>query len=397
MAASYAARSSSRARGWSGSRSGMPRWSSRSSSIKRSTSSGPPSRRSSARTRSSRVPPRWSRPQLPSATITGSVWMPASVSEYATRCPRPASTLVSNPAATRCFKRLLRMFEAMPSSEPCSSSRKCRRLPNITSRSTRIVHGSPSASTAALIAHPDLGACVTVVPPRESDCNLASLYLPYRTDSRVQAVEYHQSGSGHVHHPSTQLLDLARRVRHRRRDRLRCPPRPCRRAPARVDVRHPLLASMFGEADGSGGADDAFAQQHGPGIGAEIMGRGKFGPRFGPWEHVGTDEEWRGWWGDNPPFHTPVFVLTHHPRPPIEMEGGTTFHFATDGILATLERAQAAARGKDVRLGGGVSTIRQYLQARLVDELHIAISPILLGAGEHLLGGINTPALGFEC
>src|SRR5499427_4679146 len=138
--------------------------------------------------------------------------------------------------------------------------------------------------------------------------------------------------------------------------------------------------AMQGQPGGSGGVDDAFASAWWPGIGAEIMGRNKFAPQRGPW----PDHQWQGWWGDNPPFHTPVFVLTHHPRPSIEMAGGTTFHFVTEGIHAALQRARDAAGGLDVRLGGGPGTIRQYLQAGLVDEMHLAISPVLLGRGESL-------------
>ena len=129
------------------------------------------------------------------------------------------------------------------------------------------------------------------------------------------------------------------------------------------------------------------------GIGAWILGRNMFGPIRGPW----PDESWKGWWGDEPPYHTPVFVLTHHPRAPIGMEGGTEFHFVTDGIHAALEQAKAAAGGRDVRLGGGVATIRQYLRAGLIDELHLAVSPVLLGSGEHLLHGIDMRALGYDC
>jgi dihydrofolate reductase len=129
------------------------------------------------------------------------------------------------------------------------------------------------------------------------------------------------------------------------------------------------------------------------GIGAWILGRNMFGPVRGPW----PDESWKGWWGDEPPYHVPVFVLTHHARAPLEMQGGTTFYFVTDGFEAALERARDAAGGKDVRLGGGVSTIRQYLRAGLVDEMHLAISPVLLGAGEALLAGIDLPALGYRC
>jgi dihydrofolate reductase len=153
------------------------------------------------------------------------------------------------------------------------------------------------------------------------------------------------------------------------------------------------LRQMFGGEGGSTGVDDAFAARGMADIGAWILGRNMFGPVRGPW----PDESWQGWWGRNPPYHTPVFVLTHHARAPIVMEGGTTFHFVTDGIEAALQRARDAARGRDVRLGGGVATIRQYLRAGLVDEMHLAIAPTLLGAGEHLLAGIDLPALGFRC
>jgi dihydrofolate reductase len=123
------------------------------------------------------------------------------------------------------------------------------------------------------------------------------------------------------------------------------------------------------------------------------MGRNMFAPSRGPW----PDDGWKGWWGENPPYHSPVFVLTHHARAPLTMEGGTTFHFVTDGIHAALKRAKEAARGKDVRLGGGAATIRQYLAAGLVDEIHLAISPVLLGRGEHLLAGIDLMSLGYRC
>ncbi|HMZ01451.1 MAG TPA: dihydrofolate reductase family protein, partial [Burkholderiaceae bacterium] len=123
------------------------------------------------------------------------------------------------------------------------------------------------------------------------------------------------------------------------------------------------------------------------------LGRNMFGPVRGPW----PDESWRGWWGDNPVYQGPVFVLTHHPRPALVMEGGTTFHFVTDGAIAALERAREAAAGKDVRVGGGVNVIQQYLRLRLIDELHIAVSPLLLGAGERLFDGVNLPALGYAC
>src|SRR5690606_14285377 len=134
---------------------------------------------------------------------------------------------------------------------------------------------------------------------------------------------------------------------------------------------------MSGEAGGTTGVDDQFAARGFAGIGAWIMGRNMFGPIRGPW----PDESWRGWWGDEPPYRCPVFVLTHHPRPPLAMQGGTVFHFVTDGIRAALDRAFEAAQGKDVRLGGGVAMIRQYLAARLVDALQLAVAPVLLGAG----------------
>lgn len=149
---------------------------------------------------------------------------------------------------------------------------------------------------------------------------------------------------------------------------------------------------MQGKEGGEGGVNEDFTARGFANLGAWIMGRNMFGPVRGPW----PNEEWRGWWGQDPPYHGPVFVLTHHPRQPVVMKGGTTFHFVTDGIHAALERATEAAGGKDIRLGGGVSAIRQYLQARLVDEMHVAISPILLGSGEHLLGGLDLPALGYE-
>jgi dihydrofolate reductase len=151
--------------------------------------------------------------------------------------------------------------------------------------------------------------------------------------------------------------------------------------------------TMFGREDGTTGPDDDFAARGIVNLGAWILGRNMFGPVRGPW----PDDTWKGWWGDNPPYHVPVFVLTHHPRASITMAGGTTFHFVTDGIEAALKRATGAAGGKDIRLGGGVATIREYLNAGLIDEMHLAISPVLLGAGEHLLGGIDLTKLGFEC
>jgi dihydrofolate reductase len=144
---------------------------------------------------------------------------------------------------------------------------------------------------------------------------------------------------------------------------------------------------------GETGIDDDMAARAKVPVGAWILGRNMFGPIRGPW----PDDSWRGWWGKNPPYHVPVFVLTHHKRAPVEMEGGTVFHFVTEGIEAALERARAAAGEKDIRLGGGVSAIRQYLQARLVDQMHLAVEPMLLGTGEHLLAGIDLPTLGYTC
>jgi len=150
---------------------------------------------------------------------------------------------------------------------------------------------------------------------------------------------------------------------------------------------------MHGNGEGEANADDAFAARSFDNIGAWIMGRNMFGPIRGPW----PDDKWKGWWGDEPVYHVPVFVLTHHARAPIEMKGGTTFHFVTDGISAALSRARAAAGGKDVRVGGGVSTIRQYLAARLIDDLHLVISPALLGRGEALFAGLDLRSLGYTC
>lgn len=150
---------------------------------------------------------------------------------------------------------------------------------------------------------------------------------------------------------------------------------------------------IFGQDGGTAGIDDEFAARGFDNIGAWIIGRNMFGPVRGPW----PDDTWKGWWGDEPPYHTPVFVLTHHPRPAIEMKGGTVFHFVTEGIHAALERAVKAANGRDVRLGGGVAAIHQYLRAGLVDEMHLAISPAILGAGEHFFAGIHLPELGYEC
>jgi dihydrofolate reductase len=148
----------------------------------------------------------------------------------------------------------------------------------------------------------------------------------------------------------------------------------------------------FGRDVGTTGVDDDFAARAVENLGAWILGRNMFSPVRGPW----PDESWKGWWGDNPPYHVPVFVLTHHARAPLAMEGGTTFHFVTDGIEAALKRAKEAAGGKDVRIGGGAATIRAYLQAGLIDEMHVAISPVLLGSGEALFAGIDLPKLGYE-
>ncbi|MGE5523056.1 MAG: dihydrofolate reductase family protein [Rhodospirillaceae bacterium] len=151
--------------------------------------------------------------------------------------------------------------------------------------------------------------------------------------------------------------------------------------------------AMHGQDGGETGIDNGIAERGFAGIGAWIIGRNMFGPVRGPW----PDESWRGWWGDEPPYRVPVFVLTHHARPSLKMKGGTEFHFVTEGIHAALDRATAAAGGRDVRLGGGVSTVRQYLQAGLVDEMHLAVRPVLLGTGEPLLSGIDLSALGYEC
>jgi dihydrofolate reductase len=150
---------------------------------------------------------------------------------------------------------------------------------------------------------------------------------------------------------------------------------------------------LFGQEGGETGVDDDFVTSGFENVGAWILGRNMFGPVRGPW----PDESWRGWWGENPTYHAPVFVLTNHARRPLEMEGGTTFHFVTDGIESALRQAKAAAGGKDVRLGGGAHTIRQYLKARLIDELHLVISPILLGSGESPFAGIDLPLLGYRC
>jgi dihydrofolate reductase len=177
----------------------------------------------------------------------------------------------------------------------------------------------------------------------------------------------------------------------------------------RQDLQHPLgvngpdlmewffptrvFRQMHGQGDGETGVDNEMAEQSFAGVGAWILGRNMFGPIRGLW----PDDSWKGWWGDEPPYHTPVFVLTHHARAPLRMAGGTEFRFVTEGIEAALAQARAAAGGQDVRVGGGVATIRQYLRAGLIDELHLAIRPVLLGAGEHLLGGIDLRSLEYEC
>ena len=150
--------------------------------------------------------------------------------------------------------------------------------------------------------------------------------------------------------------------------------------------------SLYGKDGGETGTDDDFVAEGMSNLGAWILGRNMFGPVRGPW----PDDSWKGWWGEQPPYHCPVFVLTHHARSPVTMQGGTTFHFVTDGIHAALARAREAAAGRDVRLGGGAATIQQYLRARLVDELHLAIAPVLLGRGEQLLAGIDLLALGYR-
>lgn len=151
------------------------------------------------------------------------------------------------------------------------------------------------------------------------------------------------------------------------------------------------LRAMFGQAGGESGIDDGFAIAGFQNIGAWILGRNMFSPDRGPW----GDSDWRGWWGDNPPYHCPVFVLTHHQRPSLEMEGGTVFHFVTEGLPEAFNRAKVAANGADVRLGGGVATLREGFSSQLIDEAHLAVSPVLLGRGEALFAGLDLPALGY--
>jgi len=159
---------------------------------------------------------------------------------------------------------------------------------------------------------------------------------------------------------------------------------------------HKMFAEMGAPTpDGTGreDIDDDFARRGFENVGAWILGRNMFGPIRGPW----PDDSWKGWWGETPPYHVSAFVLTHHAREPLVMKGGTTFYFVTDGINAALERAREAAKGKDVRIGGGASTIRQYLSARLVDEVHLAVVPALMGKGENLFAGLDLPSLGYQC
>jgi dihydrofolate reductase len=152
-----------------------------------------------------------------------------------------------------------------------------------------------------------------------------------------------------------------------------------------------IFKKMHGQSGGTKSIDNDVAGESFENVGAWILGRNMFGPVRGPWK----DDSWKGWWGDNPPFHTPVFVLTHHARSPLAMEGGTTFHFVTDGLESALKNAKEAAKGQDVRIGGGVSVIRQCLIAGQIDEMHLAVAPVLLGDGEHLFSGINLAQLGY--
>jgi dihydrofolate reductase len=151
-----------------------------------------------------------------------------------------------------------------------------------------------------------------------------------------------------------------------------------------------VFQEMHGGSGGSHGVDNDFGLKSFENVGAWILGRNMFGPVRGSWE----GDSWKGWWGDTPPYHTPVFVLTHHARSPLEMKGGTTFYFVTDGAESALGKAKDAAKGKDVRIGGGVSVIRQYLNLDRIDEMHLAVSPVFLGEGEHLFSGINLHKLG---
>ena len=154
-----------------------------------------------------------------------------------------------------------------------------------------------------------------------------------------------------------------------------------------------MFQRMYGSGEGETGIDNGFAERGFDNLGAWILGRNMFGPVRGPW----PDESWRGWWGEEPPYRVPVFVLTHHARAPLQMAGGTTFHFVTGGIHEALERAREAAGDRDIRLGGGAATVREYLQAGLIDDLHLALRPLLLGRGEALFAGLDLDALGYEC
>ena len=154
-----------------------------------------------------------------------------------------------------------------------------------------------------------------------------------------------------------------------------------------------MWRDMHGQGNGEEGVDNEMAGKSFENIGAWILGRNMFGPVRGAW----PDESWRGWWGEEPPYHVPVFVLTHHARAPLAMKGGTVFHFVTQGIHAALEQAKSAANGRDVRIGGGTATVRQYLQERLVDEMHLAVRPVLMGRGENLFRDLDLAALGYRC
>jgi len=153
-----------------------------------------------------------------------------------------------------------------------------------------------------------------------------------------------------------------------------------------------MFQKIYGKGEGTEETDNEFAERSFENLGAWIMGRNMFGPIRGPWQN----DEWKGWWGENPPYHVPIFVLTHHPKEPLIMKGETVFHFVTDGIESALEKARRAANGKDIRIGGGASTIRQFLQAGYIDEIHLAFSPVFLGSGEHLFDGIDLAKLGFR-
>ena len=153
-----------------------------------------------------------------------------------------------------------------------------------------------------------------------------------------------------------------------------------------------MFQKIYGKGEGTEETDNEFAERSFENLGAWIMGRNMFGPIRGPWQN----DEWKGWWGENPPYHVPIFVLTHHPKEPLIMKGETVFHFVTDGIESALEKARRAANGKDIRIGGGASTIRQFLKAGYIDEIHLAFSPVFLGSGEHLFDGIDLAKLGFR-